>query len=168
LKILKFIIGYIYAQIAITIHKFWITYYTLKFCKRYKKITKKEKRKLFFRSFSHDWSKYSWIEAKGFATTIFDLKNSTYGSNEYKALLDKLKPSLNHHYKKNKHHPEYWKNGINGMSITNKIEMVIDWRSATRRHANGNIFESININQKRFGYSDEDKYFFIEIAEYLF
>ena len=47
-----------------------------------------------------------------------------------------------------------------GMSLFDLIEMICDWRAATRRHADGDILKSIEINQKRFGYSDELKQIF--------
>ncbi len=178
MKMLKHISGYLYTQLQTTIHKFWVFYYAVKFCVKDKGT--KRKITLLISALFHDNSKYSWIEAKGFATTIFDLKHSTYGSEEYKALLDKIQPSLKHHYNKNAHHPEFLINYykdleekerdidyFDEMIAIEKIEMVVDWRSATRRHKDGDIFESIEINQKRFGYSDEDKEYFITIAKLI-
>ena len=160
---LKFIAGYLYTQLQTTIHKFWVSFYTLKYC--FKNKQSNQKIKLFLRSLKHDLSKYQWIEAKGFATTIFDLKKSTYGTTEYKKLLDKIKLSLAHHYSKNKHHPEFYANSFKDMYELDKIEMIIDWRAATRRHKNGNIYKSLEINQKRFGYSNEDKIYLKSIID---
>ena len=53
------------------------------------------------------------------------------------------------------------------MNVFDKTEMVIDWRSATRRHKTGDIFKSIEINQKRFGYNDSNKKYFITIAKLI-
>ena len=47
--------------------------------------------------------------------------------------------------------------GILGMSLLGIIEMLCDWKAATLRHNDGDIRKSIDINQKRFGYSDEIK-----------
>lgn len=47
--------------------------------------------------------------------------------------------------------------GIRGMSLLDIIEMLCDWKAATMRHADGDLAKSIEINQKRFGYSDELK-----------
>jgi predicted NAD-dependent protein-ADP-ribosyltransferase YbiA (DUF1768 family) len=44
---------------------------------------------------------------------------------------------------------------------------VCDWKSATRRHNNGNIHISIEMNQKRFGYSDELKQILLNTVELL-
>lgn len=52
------------------------------------------------------------------------------------------------------HKPEL---GISGMSLLDLVEMLCDWKAATLRHNDGDIRKSIEINQKRFGYSDELK-----------
>lgn len=46
---------------------------------------------------------------------------------------------------------------VRGMSLFDLIEMICDWKAATMRHADGDIRKSLEINQKRFGYSDELK-----------
>ena len=43
------------------------------------------------------------------------------------------------------------------MNLVDLIEMICDWKAASERHADGDIYKSIEINQKRFGYSDELK-----------
>lgn len=47
--------------------------------------------------------------------------------------------------------------GVRGMSLLDLVEMLCDWIAATKRHADGDIRRSIEINQQRFGYSDEVK-----------
>jgi len=47
--------------------------------------------------------------------------------------------------------------GLHGMSLLGLTEMLCDWKAATLRHNDGDIRKSIEINQKRFGYSDELK-----------
>ena len=68
-----------------------------------------------------------------------------------------MKPALEHHYKENRHHPEHFENGIKGMTLIDLVEMISDWKAASERHNNGDIIKSIEINQKRFGYSDDIK-----------
>jgi hypothetical protein len=94
--------------------------------------------------------------------TIFDeytpkLSATTYGSEEYKSYLAEMKVALDHHYAANSHHPEHYPDGIRGMSLLDLIEMLCDWLAATKRHADGDIRRSIEVNQQRFGYSDELK-----------
>ena len=71
-----------------------------------------------------------------------------------------MKPALDSHYADNPHHPEHYDNGIKDMDLVDLIEMICDWKSATLRHNDGDIYKSIELNQKRFGYSDELKQIF--------
>ncbi len=112
---------------------------------------------LYERSQVHDQSKLESPEIEVFDEYTDKLKASTYGSDEYKSYLAAMKPALDHHYAANSHHPEHWPNGICDMSLLDILEMLCDWLAATKRHANGDIRKSIEINQKRFGYSDELK-----------
>lgn len=113
------------------------------------------------RAASHDNSKFSEEEADLFIKMTPLLRQSTYGSEEYKQFLKELTPALDHHYQTNSHHPEHYENGIKDMDLIDLIEMLCDWYAATERHEDGNIFKSIEINQERFCYSDELKSIFI-------
>jgi hypothetical protein len=75
--------------------------------------------------------------------------------------------ALKHHYENNRHHPEHFPNGIQGMNLIDVIEMLCDWKSSTLRHADGDIYKSIAINQKRFGYSDEMAQLLRNTADWL-
>lgn len=112
---------------------------------------------LSLRSASHDQSKLAEPELTGFATVTAKLKDLTYGSPRYYAALEELKPSLHHHYTHNSHHPEHYPNGILGMNLIDILEMFCDWKAAGERHKDGSLQKSIEINQARFGYSDELK-----------
>src|SRR3970040_1780650 len=91
----------------------------------------------------HDRSKLEAPEAEIFEVMTARLKGSTYGSPEYTAMLAEMKPALDHHYQANKHHPEFYKDGIAGMSLLDLVEMLLDWKAATLRHADGDIKKSI-------------------------
>lgn len=110
---------------------------------------------------NHDQSKLVSPEVEIFDEYTEKLKNSTYGSTEYNQFLKDMKPALDHHYAYNNHHPEFFANGIRGMSLLDLIEMIADWQAAVLRHNDGDIKKSIEINQKRFGYSDELKQIFL-------
>lgn len=62
-----------------------------------------------------------------------------------------MKPALDHHYAKNRHHCEHMADGINDMNLIDVIEMFCDWKAATLRHNDGNLRKSIEHNAKRFG-----------------
>jgi hypothetical protein len=112
---------------------------------------------LLFRSEVHDQSKLVSPEKEAFDEITPKLAGLTYGSDEYRATLREMKPAIQHHYENNSHHPEYYPNGIRGMSLLDLVEMLCDWKAATLRHNDGDIRKSIEINQERFGYSDELK-----------
>lgn len=107
------------------------------------------------RQFTHDRSKLVPPEVSTFVEYTPKLKNSTYGSDEYKEFLKGMKPALDNHYQQNRHHPEHFKNGIDDMTLFDLLEMLIDWYAATKRHNDGNIYRSLEINKDRFGISEQ-------------
>lgn len=113
----------------------------------------------------HDQSKLQSPEKELFDEYTPKLKGCTYGSDEYKEFLAELKVALDHHYAHNSHHPEFYSNGMAGMTIMDIVEMLVDWKAASERHADGDIARSIEINQKRFGYPDMLKQIFLNTAE---
>ena len=107
------------------------------------------------------------IEKKLFDEYTPKLANCTYGSDEYKSFLNGLKTALDRHYLNNRHHPEHFVNGMNDMNLIDLIEMICDWKASSERHADGDIYKSIEINQKRFGYSDDVKSLLKNTVDYL-
>lgn len=98
----------------------------------------------------HDASKLEEPEKAAFDVATPKLKGLTYGSPEYAQALADLKPALDHHYAHNSHHPEHYENGVYGMSLFDVMEMLMDWKAASERHADGDITKSIEINRARF------------------
>ena len=98
----------------------------------------------------HDASKLSDEELPYFAEHTDKLNEIEYGSDEYKKELEALKPALDHHYSVNKHHPQYYPNGIEGMSLIDLVEMMADWKASSERYNTGNLLKSIDLNIKRF------------------
>jgi len=123
---------------------------------------------LIIRSIYHDDSKLKNPEIDIFTEYTSKLTNSTYGSDEYNQFLKEMKVALDSHYANNSHHPEYYNNGIKDMTLVDLIEMICDWKAATMRHNDGDIYKSIEFNQKRFGYSDELKQIFINTIDSYF
>lgn len=103
----------------------------------------------------HDQSKLESPEAEVFAAFSRNINGLTYDSEEYRACLAAMKPGLDHHYAANRHHPEHFENGVNEMTLVDVVEMLCDWKAATKRHADGDIRQSIEINRHRFGLSDQ-------------
>jgi len=108
------------------------------------------------RMFSHDRSKLESPEMEMFEQFTDRLAGMTYGSDEYKQCLEEMKQSaLGHHYENNRHHPEHFENGVEDMNLIDVIEMVCDWKAATLRHNDGDIYKSVEINAKRFNLSPQ-------------
>jgi hypothetical protein len=136
------------------------------------------------RALVHDQSKLESPEVETFTEYTPKLKNSTYGSEEYKGFLAGMGEALKHHYQHNSHHPEHFTKHVcticykeykeepsrcdacmNGtfteesdytqMNLLDIVEMFCDWKAATMRHADGNIYKSIEHNQKRFDISHD-------------
>ncbi|MGG4449642.1 DUF5662 family protein [Brevibacillus porteri] len=103
----------------------------------------------------HDRSKLESPELEIFTEFTPKLKNSTYGSIEYRDYLMKMQDALKHHYAKNSHHPEHYVDGIEGMDLFDLLEMICDWKAAVMRHADGDIRKSLEINKERFKISDQ-------------
>jgi len=107
------------------------------------------------RGIEHDNTKLKEPEVDVFAEFTPKLSTSTYGSDEYKTFTQQMKPALDHHYAKNRHHPEHFARGIKDMNLVDLIEMFCDWKAATLRHNNGNLETSIEKNQTRFNMSED-------------
>lgn len=158
---------------------------TLKHIKRVNELLIEFAADLLKRAQVHDASKLLSPEKEAFDLATPKLAASTYGSEEYKGLLDELKPALDHHYAHNSHHPEHkgkryvciicfstyevepntcaqCRNGtfsvestVNGMTLLDIVEMLADWKAAGERHNNGSITRSLEVNQKRFFINDQ-------------
>jgi len=111
--------------------------------------------KMMENAISHDASKLEDPEVKLFDKYVKGLSKSDYGSKKYNRFLKALKPALDHHYAHNRHHPEHYENGIEGMTLVDLVEMFCDWKSSTLRHENGDLMKSIEHNVKRFNISPQ-------------
>lgn len=108
---------------------------------------------LIYRIAEHDSSKLDSPEKE-----IFDRfpisKMLKYGTKEYEKVLRDMGEALSHHYKKNRHHPEYYDDGINGMSLLDILEMFVDWK-ASSQHRGGDFGDSLRIGKDRFKMSEQ-------------
>lgn len=107
------------------------------------------------RAREHDQSKLESPEAEIYGEFTPELSKVEYNSPEYKALLEKVRPAINHHYAKNRHHPEHWPNGVDDMTLIDVVEALCDWKAATERMKDGNIRTSIDKNTERFKISPQ-------------
>ena len=114
-------------------------------------------KELLTRAENHDSSKFEEPELSVYAKFTSELAKTEYSSKEYKELLEKVRPAIEHHYANNFHHPENWKNGIDDMDLLDILEMLADWKAATMRMKSGNIKKSIEINAERFNINPQLK-----------
>ena len=110
---------------------------------------------LTMRAALHDASKLEEPEKSAFDQATPKLKYISYGSDEYKAALAELGEALHHHYAVNRHHPQHFENGINGMTLIDVVEMFCDWAAACERHNDGNLQRSIELNIERLKLSPQ-------------
>lgn len=140
---------------------------TLKHIKRVNELLIDCSKLLLARAKVHDNSKLEPTEKLLFDEMTPKLASSVYGSEDYKQMLDDLSVALKHHYANNTHHPEHYIDGIDGMDLFDIMEMAMDWKAATERHDNGDIYKSIEINHKRFNMSQQLANIFINTAKNL-
>jgi len=133
---------------SVIYHKLLVFLYLLWFCIR-----------LMWRAMFHDMSKfgltYGLVEVSGFIKVIHKLRDTTYGSPEYKELCDQIAPCIAHHHKVNRHHPEHFENGVDAMNLLDVVEMFYDWKAAAKRHKDGDIKKSIEKGKDRFHLSEQ-------------
>ncbi len=116
----------------------------------------------------HDASKLKSPEKELFDKYTPLLKDTTYGSDEYKQYLKEMGVALQHHYENNSHHPEFHYRGIDGMTLIDIIEMFCDWKAASLRHDDGDFLTSLKHNRKRFNIGSQLHSIFLNTANELF
>jgi Family of unknown function (DUF5662) len=122
--------------------------------------------RLLERGSKHDPSKLEQPEKAIFDAVGNRLAVITYQGEEYKQSLAELKVALDHHYLQNTHHPDHYLNGINGMSLFDLVEMLMDWKAAGERHPNGmNIARSIELSSQRFSVGGQLKQILLNRAK---
>lgn len=100
---------------------------------------------------THDNTKFTEDEFPDVVAAIDELKQFPYGSPEYEEVRKKWWHGFEKHYKKNRHHPEFFENGILDMDLVDIIELLVDWKAASMRTGNGGDFEkSIQIGAARY------------------
>ena len=102
----------------------------------------------------HDASKFEETEKPAFDEAIPLLSGVPYGSPEYEGVVRRLAPALEHHYRRNSHHPEhYGSKGVAGMDLFDVVEMVCDWMAAAKRNPSDGVKLAYNV--ELFGIQDQ-------------
>ena len=79
----------------------------------------------------HDASKLLPPEKACFDEWTPKLKEVEFGSQDYADHLRQMGECLKHHYQENRHHPEHYENGVDGMTLHDLVEMLCDWMAAS-------------------------------------
>jgi len=119
------------------------------------------------RGLHHDQSKLREPEKSVIDEFTPKMKHLIYNSPEYQQCLKEMKPALDYHYAHNKHHPQWYADGVNGMNLIDVVEMLLDWYAATARNIGGDIYKSIEIGKTRFEISDQLSQIFINTIKFL-
>lgn len=112
-------------------------------------------KELIDRSVHHDLSKTREPELATYDEVVPRLREVAYGSAEHAELVAAMGEGLRHHYAHNRHHPEHFRDGINGMTLVDLIEMLADWRAATERGPDDDLARTLQLNCERFGVSPQ-------------
>ncbi len=98
----------------------------------------------------HDASKLDEPEKSAFDQIIPLLDGVAYGTPEYEAVVERARPALEHHYRRNSHHPEHHgPAGVDGMDLFDLVEMVCDWMAAAERNPADEV--KLEYNVRLFG-----------------
>lgn len=109
------------------------------------------------RAITHDNSKLIEPEISGWRKMDKEPRYP-YGSKEYFDKLERYKWLLKTHWKRNRHHPEYWQINIfrKDKDLLDIIETVIDWLSYKENVLSlKQALKIIDAQTKRYGFSSE-------------
>lgn len=107
------------------------------------------------RSIVHDLSKFQDPEFSVFCGTRQEFKKANYGTPEYDAVSEKAKVGVQHHHSNNRHHTAYHENGIADMNLMDLMEMLADWKAASRRSPDLSFSDSLPRAYERYGISPD-------------
>jgi hypothetical protein len=107
------------------------------------------------RCLSHDRTKLFSPEVEIFSTYANKLDTIVFGSPEYEKQIALMAEAIDHHYKHNRHHPQHFENGIDGMNLIDLLEMLADWIVSVKRSKDGDLERSLEFQQARFDISPQ-------------
>lgn len=114
----------------------------------------------------HDISKLSLEEFRGFVEVNQIARQHPFGSKEYKESL-KDNDVIDLHFSRNSHHPEFYPNGIDDMSLLDVIEMICDWKAASETYGQTSFTDALVIQADRFKLDDKQQWLIALIAKEL-
>lgn len=114
----------------------------------------------------HDESKLQLDELEGFIEVNRIARQFPFGSPEYKQSLKDNK-TIDLHFSRNSHHPEYWPDGVESMSFIDFTEMACDWIAANKTYNTTSWQEAITRQRERFNLTDSQLAFIALISDYF-
>ena len=106
-------------------------------------------RELEKRAINHDNSKLQYPELD-WLIQMDKEGRVKYGSKEYFDKMNRWKIFFDHHYKNNKHHPEHFRDNIDGMNLVDLIELFCDIQSYVVEPHVDKALDIFNNYDKRF------------------
>lgn len=122
---------------------------------------------LWKRGDSHDDSKLEEPEFSGYAENFISEEKRDPESEEYQECREKLEETITIHHRKNRHHPEFFGNGIKGMTLIDICELLCDWVATTRIQDKGNLRITIERNREKYKFSKELEQILLNTLELL-
>lgn len=119
------------------------------------------------RGIAHDRSKLGEFEFDAFITTRPKFKKANYGSKEYQECVDAIKPAIDHHYEVNRHHTGFHASGFSDMNLLDILEMLADWRAASRRSPDLSFADSLPKAFEKYGIPENMQRHIVKTLEYL-
>ena len=110
---------------------------------------------LTYRSAVHDNSKFFPDEFDILSDNVCDFNKYLFDTKEEQDLRERLLPASILHRKRNRHHPEHFENGIDGMNIIDLLEMLCDWKSASTRVSGDSLRKGLPILKKKYNISSQ-------------
>ena len=93
--------------------------------------------------------------------------NSKNSDEEY---LNYIKPTLDkglkHHYNVNRHHPEYFDNGIDDMTLIDILEMIVDWKISIEQNSK-DLYKEIDYNFMKYNVSEQLQKIILNTYKYI-
>ncbi len=141
----------------LTVEQKAMNYATMLHIERVRNLLNEVAVELLDRGRKHDQSKLASPEVEILTENSHRLASLTFDSPEYRANLTTpdMTTFREHHYARNAHHPQHFKEGVNDMTLVDITEMLVDWKASSELQHNGNILKSIEANGKAFGMSTQ-------------
>ena len=119
------------------------------------------------RGIAHDRSKFTAEEFDSFVKTRPKFKKANYGSREYQECVDQIKPAIDHHYNNNRHHTGFHEKGFQDMNLLDILEMLADWKAASRRSPDLTFEDSLPKAFKKYHIPENMQKHIIATLKYL-